>query len=75
MLLISKIQKSRRFSEEDLLNKKEVHMQETQDMVLQRYLSDNERYADLINGFRFQGQQVLKGSDFSELDTQTGSRG
>ena len=50
-------------------------MQETQDMVLQRYLSDNERYADLINGFRFQGQQVLKGSDFSELDTRTGYRG
>ena len=47
-------------------------MQEAQDMVLQRYLSDNERYADLINGCRFGGRQVLKASDLSEMDTQTG---
>lgn len=57
---------------ENLLNKEEVHMQEAQDMVLQRYLSDNERYADLINGCRFGGRQVLKASDLSEMDTQTG---
>ena len=56
---------------ESLLPKEEVHMQEAQDMVLQRYLSDNERYADLINGCWFGGRQVLKASDLSERDTQT----
>lgn len=47
-------------------------MQKEQDIILQRYLSDNERYADLINGYGFAGKQVIKASDLAESDTQTG---
>ena len=36
------------------------------------YLSDDERYADVINGIACGGQQVVKKSDLQELDTQTG---
>lgn len=46
-----------------------------QDLLLKRYLSDNERYADLINGFGFNGRQVVRASDLTELDTQTGQHG
>lgn len=42
------------------------------DLLLKRYLSDNERYADLINGFGFGGRQVVSASDLIEQDTQTG---
>lgn len=35
-------------------------------------LSDNERYADLINGFLFAGRQVVSASQLTEMDTQTG---
>lgn len=31
-----------------------------------------ERYADLINGIGFQGQQIIQKEDLQELDTQTG---
>lgn len=43
-----------------------------QDLLLKRYLSDNERYADLLNGFAFGGRQIVKASDLTELDSQTG---
>lgn len=29
------------------------------DMVLNRYFEDGERYADLINGYAFNGDQVV----------------
>lgn len=43
-----------------------------QDLLLKCYFSDNERYADLINGLGFGGRQVVKASDLTELDSQTG---
>lgn len=39
------------------------------DLVEKRYFSDNTRYADLINGFVFEGQQVIGAADLSENDT------
>lgn len=42
------------------------------DIVQIRYLSDNERCADLINGVVFRGRQVVRGDDFQEMDSQTG---
>ena len=41
------------------------------DLTKKRCLSDNRRYADLINGFIFQGQQVLQETDLTEMDSQT----
>ena len=43
-----------------------------QDLLLKCYFSDNERYADLINGIGFGGKQVVKASDLTELDSQNG---
>lgn len=37
------------------------------------FLSDDERYADVINGIGCKGEQVVKKEDLQELDTQTGS--
>ena len=51
--------------------KEEKNMEK--DLVEKRCLSDNRRYADLINGFVFQGKQILHETDLRELDTQTGS--
>ncbi len=34
-------------------------------------LSDNERYADLINGLFFEGEQKVRESDLQELDSQS----
>ena len=34
-------------------------------------LSDNERYADLINGLFFEGEQKVLESDLQELDSQS----
>lgn len=42
------------------------------DELLKRYLDDDERYADLINGVSFGGRQIVKAEDLSERDTQTG---
>lgn len=36
------------------------------------FFSDDERFADIINGIGCQGRQVVKGEDLTELDTQTG---
>lgn len=38
-------------------------------------LSDNERFADLINGFVFHGRQVVNAKDLTDLDSRTGVRG
>lgn len=38
--------------------------------IVNRYLSDNERYADLINGCQFGGEQVITAKDLMEIDTQ-----
>lgn len=43
-----------------------------EDEVLKRYLSDDERYADLINGVSFGGRPVVCAEDLSDRDTQTG---
>ena len=40
------------------------------DEALKAYLSDNARYADLINGMVFGGRQVVKPEDLSEMDSQ-----
>ncbi len=36
------------------------------------YFSDDERYADIINGIGCKGRQVVKKEDLQEMDTQTG---
>lgn len=43
-----------------------------EDEILTRYFSDNERYADLINGISFGGRQVVRAEDLSDRDTKTG---
>ena len=45
---------------------------ERDDEVLKRYLADDERYADLINGFCFDGEQIEHAKDLSDRDSQTG---
>lgn len=36
------------------------------------FLSDDERYADIINGIGCKGRQMVKKEDLKEMDTQTG---
>jgi len=43
-----------------------------EDEVLKRYLSNDERYADLINGVSFGGRQIVRAENLSDRDTQTG---
>lgn len=46
------------------------------DISLVRYFEDQERYADLINGFIFHGEQVVSGQDIMEMDSRvTGAFG
>ena len=35
-----------------------------------RYFEDNQRYADLINGFVFKGKQVISGQDIQDMDSR-----
>ena len=42
------------------------------DTCWKSFLSDNERYADVINGIGCNGEQVVCKEDLQELDTQTG---
>ena len=42
------------------------------DVGWKSFFSDDQRYADVINGFACGGCQVVKESDLQELDTQTG---
>ena len=43
-------------------------------MVLNRYFEDGERYADLINGYAFNGDQVVRKEDVQELDPRETGR-
>lgn len=43
-----------------------------QDIEWKEFFSDDERYADVINGLVCGGRQVVKKTDLQELDTQTG---
>jgi len=43
-----------------------------EDELLKCYFSDDERYADLINGVSFSGRQVVRAEDLFDRDTQTG---
>ena len=40
------------------------------DIALVRFFEDQGRYADLINGFVFQGKQVVSEGDVQELDSR-----
>ena len=42
------------------------------DIGWKRFFSDDERYADVINGLGCNGRQVVNEGDLQELDTQTG---
>ncbi len=42
------------------------------DTINKRYLSDNRRYADLINGFVFHGEQAIVPDTLMDMDSQTG---
>lgn len=42
------------------------------DMGWKEFLSDDGRYADVINGIGCKGEQVVKKEDLQEMDTQTG---
>lgn len=41
------------------------------DLCQRECLSDNERYADLINGILFEGEQKVHASDLHEIDSQS----
>ncbi|MBD5520880.1 MAG: hypothetical protein HDR03_06580 [Lachnospiraceae bacterium] len=43
-----------------------------QDITWKSYFSDDERYADIINGIGCGGKQLIAKDDLQELDTQTG---
>ena len=45
------------------------------DVTKKSCLSDNERYADLINGLIFQGRQLVQAGDLTDMDSQTGMWG
>ena len=42
------------------------------DISDKKFFSDDERYADLINGLICQGRPVVRKEDLQDLDTQTG---
>jgi len=44
------------------------------DYCLKRYLSDETRFADLINGILGEGQQVISPDDLTDMDSQVGYR-
>jgi len=50
--------------------KEELNMEK--DLTKKSCLSDNERYADLINGLIFRGRQLLRAEDLIDMDSQTG---
>lgn len=46
------------------------------DVSLVRYFEDQDRFADLINGFIFKGKQIISGEDILEMDSRvTGTFG
>lgn len=44
------------------------------DICLKRYLSDEARFADLINGVIGEGEQLVTAADLTDMDTQVGYR-
>lgn len=42
----------------------------TEDEILKVYLSDSQRFADLMNGLNFAGKQVVHPEDVQEQDGQ-----
>lgn len=42
------------------------------DLIAARFLSDNERYADLLNGIGFGGENIISAEDLSDLDSRGG---
>ena len=44
------------------------------DSASKKYFSDSERFADLINGICFEGRQILKGENLTEIDSHVGNR-
>lgn len=42
------------------------------DIRTKRFLADNNRFSDLLNGLIFQGKMVIKPEDLLEMDTQSG---
>lgn len=42
------------------------------DLLTKRFLSDNERFADLLNGIIFHGKSIIRSENLQELDSQTG---
>lgn len=42
------------------------------DVLLKEFLSDNERFADVVNGLGCEGQSFIKADDLVEMDSQTG---
>ncbi len=39
------------------------------DNIIKNYLSNNERFSDIINCYLFDGKDIVKASDLKELDT------
>lgn len=50
--------------------REEVNM--VRDIEWKEFFSDDERYADIINGIACQGRQAVTKTDLQELDTQIG---
>ena len=44
------------------------------DICLKRYLSDESRFADLINGVIGEGEQLVTATDLTDMDSQVGCR-
>ena len=42
------------------------------DVCLKRYLSNNERFADLVNGILGEGERLLSADDLTDMDSQVG---
>ena len=45
------------------------------DICLKRYLSNDERFVDLINGIMGDGEQLVLAKDLSDMDSQSGING
>ena len=55
---------------QDTFGKGEVGFMGQKDLSLVRYFEDQGRYADLINGFVFQGKQVVSEDDVQDMDSR-----
>ena len=42
------------------------------DLQKKSYFSDEERFADLINGIMGAGREIVSSADLAEMDSQTG---